>query len=123
MTILTNMKKFERLHNLIITGNTGTPEQVARKLGISRASLYILIDAMKELGLTPEYSRKYQTFYYEKEMKLSLVFKVEEITNSEDLININAGSFSFLLPSKFLDGTNLSLHSYLREYKESVHRL
>ncbi len=78
---------------------------------------------MKELGLTPEYSRKYQTFYYEKEMKVSLVFKVEEITNTEDLININTGSFSFLLPSKFLDGTNLSLHSYLREYKESAHRL
>jgi len=56
------------------------------------------------------------------EVIIEFLLKVYTL-NDDDLININAGNCTFLLPSSILDGTNISLYSYLAEYKESAHRL
>ena len=44
MNLLQNVQRIERLHTLILQKKTGTPKELANLLGISRASLYILID-------------------------------------------------------------------------------
>ncbi len=96
-----------------------TPEQMAKRLGISRSCLYNLIEELRVFQIPILYSRKIESFYYEKEVKFDLNLEIR-IMNNEDLININGGSLTFFVPSNFLDGTNISLSSYLREYKESA---
>jgi len=44
MNLLQNVQRIERLHTLILQKKTGTPKELANLLGISRASLYMLID-------------------------------------------------------------------------------
>jgi len=44
MNLLQNVQCIERLHTLILQKKTGTPKELANLLGISRTSLYILID-------------------------------------------------------------------------------
>lgn len=122
MNILQNFNRIEKLHQLILAEKTGSPVQLAKQLGISRATLYVLIDELNSLNIKVAYSRKYETFYYEKKVEMTIQFKIEML-DSDELNKFNGGSLHFFLPSDLSDGRNLSLHSYLAEYKESAHRL
>ncbi len=119
MNLSQTIERLQLLHLLISQKKTGTPEQLARRLGISRSYLYIMIEDLKTLNVYVSYSRKSKSFYYEKEVNIEFILKVHTLSNN-DLININAGNCNFFLPSSILDGTKLSLSSYLREYKESA---
>lgn len=64
------MKVFEFIevvavfHAYVMRGNTGDASTFARKLGISRASLYRLIEGLKDYGINIEYNRARQTYRY-----------------------------------------------------------
>ena len=120
MNFIKNMNRVEKLHNLIVQEKTGNPKQLAEQLGICRATLYVLIEELNALNMPVAYSRKHGTFYYEKDVKLTLAFKVESIDNETELRNINGGSCNFSLPSIFSDGRNIPLYSYLAEYKSQL---
>lgn len=53
-----------RFHALVMSRTTGNPETFACKLGISRSSLYNLIQEIESYGIKIEYSRTWQTFMY-----------------------------------------------------------
>jgi len=89
MNLLQNVQCIERLHTLILQKKTGTPKELANLLGISRASLYILIDEFNSLDLHVVYSRKCETFYYDRDVKLTVLFRVEEIESKNELMKIH----------------------------------
>lgn len=91
MNLIKNFNRVERLHQLILAEKTGSPQQLANRLGISRATLYVLIDELNSLNLRVAYSRKYETFFYEKDVKLTIQFKVEALENGE-IRHIGGGS-------------------------------
>jgi len=70
MNLLQNVNQMEELHKLIIQKKTGNPKALAARLGINRATLYIMLDEFNALNLPVVYSRKYETFYYEREVKI-----------------------------------------------------
>ena len=58
---------FERLNHidqLIRVKGTGTPSQLAEKIGMSERSMYEYIRLMKEFGAPVVYSRERQSYYY-----------------------------------------------------------
>ena len=120
MNFIKNINRVEKLHSLVLKEKTGNPKQLAECLGISRAILYILIDELNSLNMSVSYSRKFETFYYEKEVKLSIQFKVETIDNPNELRKINGGNFTFFLPSSFSDGRNLPLYCISRVQKSQL---
>lgn len=71
MNLLQNADKVEMLHKLILERKTGTPKQLAAKLGVCRTCLFILIDDLAELNRPVHYSRKYETYYYLPAIKSS----------------------------------------------------
>lgn len=111
MTIIKSIERLELLHSLINHKKTGAPEQLAKRLGVSRSYLYLMIDDLKTLNLQVSYSRKKNTFYYKNEVELVFSLKTKTLSH-DDLININAGSLTYFLPSSILNGANLSLYSY-----------
>lgn len=117
MNLLQNIYRMEKLHSLILQEKTGNPKELAERLGISRASLYLMIDEFNSLNMPVSYSRKYKTFYYKQDVKLTLLFKVEIIVNLDELRKINGGSVDYFLPSDLLDGRNISLFSYFANTK------
>lgn len=64
------MKVFEFIevvavfHSFMMHGNTGDAGTFAQKLGISRASLYNLIEELRLYGLDIEYDRYIQSYRY-----------------------------------------------------------
>jgi transcriptional antiterminator len=69
MNFIKNINQVEKLHTLILQQKTGTPKELAECLGITRATLYVLIEELNALNMPVVYSRKYETFYYERDMK------------------------------------------------------
>jgi hypothetical protein len=67
MNLIKNLNHVEKLHELIVLRKTGSPKELAEKLGINRAKLYVLIDELNALNMRVLYSRKYQTFYYQQD--------------------------------------------------------
>ena len=53
-----------RFHIHVKSRTTGCPESFAEKLGISRSSLYNLIQEIESYGIEIEYSRVWQTYLY-----------------------------------------------------------
>ncbi len=70
MNLIQDINKLKKLHQLINGGKTGSSKQLARQLQIDRTTLYILMDELATLNLKISYSRKHETFYYEKDEKI-----------------------------------------------------
>ena len=58
------IERLERIHKLIKRKGTGTPDQFCQKLGISKRQLFRIINLMKNLGATIDYSQSRQTYFY-----------------------------------------------------------
>jgi transcriptional antiterminator len=77
MSFYLNINRIEQLHTLILQKKTGTPKQLAERLGISRVSLYMMIEELNSLSLTVSYSRKFETFYYKTVKQLTWISEAE----------------------------------------------
>jgi hypothetical protein len=55
---------FEKIDGLIRLRSTGSPTELGRGLGFSRASIFEYINDMKELGAPIKYNRLIRTYYY-----------------------------------------------------------
>ena len=85
----------EQLHILVRQGNTGTPKELAKKLGISRSELYMIIEELKELGFHIKYSKQFKFYYYEKDIHL----KFDKLIEVPDWENINGGAVLYMKPT------------------------
>ena len=73
----------ERIDHLIRLKATGSPVALARKCGVSEASLYRLIETMKQLGAPVEFSRIQQSYIYTDEVNFLCGFFAQELSHSE----------------------------------------
>src|SRR5699024_2036511 len=67
------------LDNLIRRKSTGSPLELAKKLGISRSQLYNLISYLDDIGMEARFSRKRNTFYYhcsDKDLEIHFSIKI-----------------------------------------------
>jgi hypothetical protein len=89
------MELLRRIHKLIDAACTGTPCEFAKRLGISERYLRNIIDEMKDLGAPIDYSRKDETYHYEKPFEINITCTFRCLSKEEE-INISAGSFFVL---------------------------
>lgn len=63
-----------RIDHLIRIKGTGTPSELAGKIGISERSTYEYIRLMKEFGAPVLYSRQRKSYYYREEGRFMISF-------------------------------------------------
>ena len=75
-----SFKRIERIDKLIRIKGTGTANELAEKLGISRKSVYNLLNEMKERGAPIKFDQFRGSYYYDEEgyFKISIYFKRKE---------------------------------------------
>lgn len=94
------MKVFEfievvaRFHQYVMRGNTGDAASFAGKLGISRASLYNLLDELKSYGIDIAYSRERQTFLYLHAERVEIKVSIGQYSEEEYEKNLAAPHLS-----------------------------
>ncbi len=79
-------ERLYKLHKLILSEKSGTPDEIAIAFGVARATVYRDLDMIRSFGITIGYNEAAQTYYYDMEGKKILyggVFKVEKITDIE----------------------------------------
>jgi len=76
MNLLNHGNKVEKLHTLLIQQKTGTSKTLAERLGIDLVTLHLMLDELNALNMPVSYSRKYETFYYERDVKPATLLKV-----------------------------------------------
>lgn len=70
MTLKERIDLVYRLHLLIRRKATGTPDELARKLGISPPTLFRYIETLREFGAPVAFCRTNQRYYYQEDFEL-----------------------------------------------------
>ena len=80
-----------RLHHLIKTKSTGTPQQLAEKLNCSEASVYRRLKVLKEdHGLPIEFCADRGCYYYDGDVSINFAL----IINGEEKAKIMGGAYT-----------------------------
>ncbi len=66
------IRHIETLHFLISHKMTGTPDQLAEKLSISRRQLFNIIASFRHLGAIINYDRLNCTYYYDEPFEINI---------------------------------------------------
>lgn len=70
MTFHQQNDRIKRFDGFIRRKGTGTPEDFAKKMNISRATLFRLLDYFRSLGAKIVYNKERRTYYYEEPFEL-----------------------------------------------------
>lgn len=78
------IRRLQKLDYLIQIKGTGTPAQLAERLGISERSIYTYINQMKDLGAPIKFDNYRQSYYYDEEGSFIISFlpikKMQQVT-------------------------------------------
>ncbi len=100
--------RLERLAFLIQRKATGSPEELAERLEVSRRTVYNLIDILKGQGAEIKYCRERVSFYYAQPVKIS--FQLFSVDNEAGSIRGGQKFFAnYLLSADFLPNQASSL--------------
>lgn len=66
--------RLSRIDQLIRIKGTGTPNELAGKIGISERSTYEYIKLMKDFGAPVSYSRQRKSYYYKEDGRFMISF-------------------------------------------------
>lgn len=71
------LQRLQRIDHLIQTKATGTPSNLADKIGISERCVYKYLNLMKDFGAPIKFSNARQSYYYDEDgyFKISFRFK------------------------------------------------
>ncbi|MDO8368361.1 MAG: hypothetical protein Q7T20_16285 [Saprospiraceae bacterium] len=99
MNIFTDLFLLQRIDNLIRTRATGTPIQLAERLGISERKLYRLMGDFRDQGFPIAYDKQADTYYYSELVKIEFSILVGQ----ENLMTIRGGEKKFDIFSGLTD--------------------
>jgi predicted DNA-binding transcriptional regulator YafY len=69
--------RLSRIDSLIRIKGTGTPSELADKIGISERSTYEYIRLMKDFGAPVLYSRQRKSYYYKEDGRFTISFLLD----------------------------------------------
>ncbi|MEZ4908098.1 MAG: HTH domain-containing protein [Saprospiraceae bacterium] len=78
MNFFEKITLIERMDQLLRMKGTGTSEELANRLGISRSTLYEMLETMRNMGAEIEYNASRKTYYYTTEKVLAIGFVEKE---------------------------------------------
>ena len=70
MTFHQQNDRLKRLDGFIRRKGTGTPDDFAQRMNVSRATLFRLIDYFRSIGAKIAYDKERQTYCYEEPFEL-----------------------------------------------------
>jgi len=100
------VQKYSQLtkaHQLIKKQIKGTPEEIAKRIDLSKSSFYNYMEELKQLGAEIKYCRTCQCFKYTNNFKLKVTIETNEMTKVFGGQQSNLQAFDFELDKLFFD--------------------
>lgn len=107
MEFIKQIERLQLLNKLVRAKRTGSPEELAKRLGVSRAKLYLILEELRDSDVCIRYNKRINSFEYEacEGISVHLDFRVLNLNEEK---TINGGKFlNFFPASIILDGANL----------------
>ncbi len=70
MTFLERLQTLDRLHNLIRLKATGSPQQLAKRLQVSKRTIFNLLEDLRIFGADIAYCKYAHSYYYTEPIDL-----------------------------------------------------
>jgi transcriptional antiterminator len=83
MNFFRQIERLQLLNKLIKEQRTGSPEELAERLGVSRRQLYAYLEYMKDFGLEICFARKLNSFIYCDELEMKIDLRIQVLKPSE----------------------------------------
>jgi len=83
MKVFEYLDRISMMHKLVSRQKTGTPEEFASQLGVSRTSLYELIDELRLRGAPIAYSKSAKTFFYRQPYDITVTCSLRPLSYNE----------------------------------------
>jgi len=87
MKVFEYLDRISMMHKLVSRQKTGTPEEFANQLGVSRTSLYEMIDELRSRGAPITYSKSAKTFFYKQPYDIAITCSLRPLTYEEEKKN------------------------------------
>jgi predicted DNA-binding transcriptional regulator YafY len=84
MKVFEYLDRIRRMHSMVQRNATGTPDECARQLGVSRTTLYELIDELRLRGAPIVYSKSAHTYYYNRPFDITITCTLKPLTLAEE---------------------------------------
>lgn len=92
MKNIKHIEKLQRLHNLINLECTGSPSELADRLGVSDRTVYYLLEQLRDFEARIAYDRRRKTYYYKDDFILEVNFSIC-VGNQDQVTEILDGSY------------------------------
>ncbi|MCU0458361.1 MAG: HTH domain-containing protein [Bacteroidales bacterium] len=92
MKVFEYLDRINKMHKMVTYQQTGTPAEFAGFLGVSRTTLYEMIDELRSRGAPIHYSKSQRTFFYENPFEINVSCSLRPLTSHEEKI-ITGGTF------------------------------
>jgi hypothetical protein len=83
MNFIKHIERINKIHLLISTEKTGTPDDFAQTLHLSRRQLYNELETLKNLDASIKYCKKKESFYYDKPFELVFKYSLTTIVGEQ----------------------------------------
>jgi predicted DNA-binding transcriptional regulator YafY len=72
------LRRIKFIDQLIRIKGTGTAEKLAQRVGVSRATVYVYLNLMKENGAPIKFCKFRQSYFYDEEGSFAICFLKKE---------------------------------------------
>ena len=83
MKLVEHFERIKKMNRLIQSGQTGTPAEFAKTIGISQSHLFRCLHIIEQYGMDIRYSRTMKTYYYGNDNELTISYSLKLIANSK----------------------------------------
>ena len=92
MKVFEYLDRISRMHRMLTRQHTGTPSEFATQLGVSRTTLYEMIDELKSRGAPISYSKSTCTFFYTEPFEITVNCSMRPLNHYEEK-QLTGGNF------------------------------
>lgn len=96
-------ERLERIDHLIRIKGTGTPADLATRIGVSERSIFEYLNLMKDLGAPIKYCQYRQSYYYDEEGSFVVSFLPKHTVKHLPINDIGKIASVVLLMQCFID--------------------
>ena len=83
MKFFTILDRIDRMNKLVKEARTGSPDEFATRLGVSRTSLYELLDELRSRGAPIGYSKSVKTFLYTEPFDITITCILRPLSDKD----------------------------------------
>lgn len=105
MEFIRQIERLQLLNKLVREQRTGSPEELANRLGVSRRQMYVYLEYLKDMGVDIQFSRRLNSFVFTCEKQIYIDWRFEILEPSEMRKAIGGAKFLAAIPTLYFSFT------------------